>query len=265
LPQELVCVAASQRSGTNALRDILTRTMGMRNFGEILHHDSQFGTQFVDFAREENISFVDLASRLNAKKVMLRFHTWLKSKAGSQHILIDIKHNSWSTLPDPWRYAFQEPLFLRFLRGQKAIFIFISREDLADQVMSLLVAHRLGIWHNLSSEKVAGRTFALPLDAVRAEATNIRRGEALVLQHLEKCSRKIVTTYEALFVDGKLSDGFKADFCKLGDFKIGAPMAGNIEVNTADKREIVTNYDEVVRAIRQIDDRFKKKQETGKK
>jgi hypothetical protein len=219
----------------------------------------------VDFAREENLSFVELSSRANLQQIMSRFHAWLKRKAGDRHVLIDIKHNSWFTLPDPWRHISEEPSLFRFLKEQNAIFVFITRENLADQVMSLLIAAKLGIWHNLDSGKVAGKTFGLPIKAACNEAIKIRRGEAFVLQLLESYPRKIVTGYETLFSDGKLSDRFKAELCALGDFKIGAATAGDIEVSTADKREIVTNYDEVVQAVRQVDDRFRRKRNARNK
>ena len=157
--QRLVCITAAPRTGTTALEGALVAGNVM-NFGEVFHTHplkDAVGT-FLRFAEDHNIRLSETITRAGTAAIAERYLNWLREQAAPRHVLIDVKLNSWFVLSPWWRYPHHEPFFLHHLKRNGAAFVFIWREDLGDQVLSRFIARELGIWHNLTAEKVAGRT-----------------------------------------------------------------------------------------------------------
>ena len=108
-----------------------------------------------------------------------------------------MKLNSWSVLSSWWRYPHHEPFFLHHLEAEgRAPSVFIWRENLGEQVLSRFIARELGIWHNLTAEKVAGRTLKAPIEWLKKVAALIIRAEVDMLDHLCDYPGKVVIRYE---------------------------------------------------------------------
>jgi hypothetical protein len=262
MTQKTVCIIAGQRAGTNALQRAIEATGGVVNFGEIFH-TQPLGLPgpsriFRDFARENSIGIADTMEWPGAVAVAKKYMAWLKAAAQPKHVLIDVKFNSWTTFTPTWRYASDEPFFMRYLKNQeKTTFVLIWRESLVDQVLSDFISNEIKVWHNLNADHIAGKKIEAPLDRINRLATLICRTEMEMREHLQDYQDKIIIKYEDLFHDGILTPGFKAEFKKrMGlDFPDGA--LGFIRPNTADKREIVTNYDEILATVTEITSKYR--------
>lgn len=245
-----ICIIAAQRAGTTALQWAI-KAAGVANFGEIFHTHPLADARgsFLNFATEQRIPLVALKTRKEAAELAARYYDWLQDQSEGKDLLLDIKLNSWSVLA-PWRgYTQREPVFLSLLKRKGAAFVFIWRDDLAEQVLSEFVANELGVWHNLTPGKVAGRTVEAPLARLRSKADMIVRAETEMLENLADYPRKIVLQYEELFREGGLSSEFRAGFREMTDIDLPQGHYPRIKPNSVPKREIVVNYDEVAAAI----------------
>ncbi len=250
--QRLVCVTAAPRTGTTALERILGAGNVM-NFGEVFHtHPLKDAPgKFLRFAEDHKLRLSEMTTRSGTAGIAERYLRWLREQAAPRHVLIDVKLNSWFVLSPWWRYPHHEPFFLEYLKRNRAVFVFIWREDLADQLLSRFIARELGIWHNLTPEKVAGRTLRAPIDWLRNVADLIVRAEAEMLGHLSDYSAKIVIRYEDLFENGILTGRFRSALRRIAG--IDLPNGNSaIAPNSASKRELIENYDEVVTAMRPL-------------
>ena len=63
-------------------------------------------------------------------------------------------------------------------------------------MLSRFIARELGIWHNLTAEKVAGRTLKAPIEWLKKVAALIIRAEVDMLDHLCDYPGKVVIRYE---------------------------------------------------------------------
>jgi hypothetical protein len=257
MTQKTICIIAGQRAGTNALQRAIEATGAVVNFGEIFHTHPQ-GVDgpsriFRDFARENGIGMADTMERGGATTAAKKYMTWLKEAAQPKHMLIDVKFNSWLALTPTWKFPFEEPFFMRYLKDHEATtFILIWRENLAEQVLSDLISNEIRVWHNIGAEHIAGKQFEVPIQRVKWLAKLVCRTEVEMRQHLQGHANRIVIKYEDLFQEGILTDRFKTEFKKLLELDFPDGALGYIRPNTADKREIVANYDEAVAAIMEI-------------
>jgi hypothetical protein len=147
-----------------------------------------------------------------------------------------------------WRYPHHEPFFLYHLKRNGAAFVFIWREDLGDQVLSRFIARELGIWHNLTAEKVASRTLRAPVEWLKKVAELIARAETDMLDHLCDYPAKVVIRYEDLFENGILTERFRNALRRVAGLDLTDGICP-IAQNSASKRAIIENYDEVVAAM----------------
>ena len=247
--QRLVCITAAPRTGTTALEGALAAENVM-NFGEVFHTHplkDAVGT-FLRFAEDHNIRLSETITRAGTAAIAERYLNWLREQAAPRHVLIDVKLNSWFVLSPWWRYPQHEPFFLHHLKRNGAAFVFIWREDLGDQVLSRFIARELGIWHNLTAEKVAGRTLRAPIAWLKKAAGLISRAEADMLDHLCDYPAKVVIRYEDLFENGVLTERFRKALRRIAGIDLPHGICA-IAQNSACKRDIIENYDEVVAAM----------------
>jgi hypothetical protein len=251
--QGVICITAAQRAGATALQYAI-RAGNVVNYGEVFHPHplkDASGT-FLRFAEEHNIRLIETATRSGATAIAERYLNWLREQAAPQHVLIDVKLNSWFVLSSWWQYPHREPFFLHYLKQKRAVFVFIWRANLADQVLSLFIAREFGIWHHLTAEKVAGRTLRAPVGWLKDLAVLIARAEDGMLDHLRDYSDKIVICYEDLFQNGVLSEQFRNAFLRIASIDLPRGISGGVRPSSASKRDIIENYDEVITAIRPI-------------
>lgn len=250
--QRLICIIAAQRAGTTALQFAI-KSAGVVNFGEVFHpRPLNAAGKFLHFAQEQDIRLTEIATREGSAAIAERYLTWLAHQAAPADFLIDVKLNSWSILSPWWQYPQQQPFFLRQLKRRQAVFLFIWREALGDQVLSQFIANELGIWHHLTDEKVAGRTLRAPVEKLRDLAATISQAEAGMLDHLQGYPHKIVIRYEDLFQNGVVAKRFRSDFRKITGTDLSRDGYQGVRPSSAEKRAIVENYDAVLESIRPL-------------
>lgn len=260
--QKVICITAAQRAGTTALQHALAASGTAKNYGEIFHtKGSPSGRSenlsFAEFARENDIRLADAMQLEGASDIARRYLDRLKKDAYPRHVLIDVKLNSWFALSPAWNYPHEPPFFLRLLKREAAIFIFIWRESLADQVLSTFISRELGIWHNLDRQKVAGRQISAPVKALSRLAVQICRSEEDIREHLRDYPRKIQISYEDLFRNGRLSAEFQKQLSSLLGSDLNLPGTNAIRKNDAKKSEVVRNFEKAVAVIDRVSLRYR--------
>jgi hypothetical protein len=224
---------------------------GFVTLGEVFHNEplkDAAGT-FLAFAKERDIRLTDTSTRAGAAAIADRYLSWLRGMAVPKHLVIDVKLNSWSVLTSWWRYPSSEPFFLSRLKREQAVFIFVWRENLPDQLLSRFIAREFGIWHNLTAARVAGRTLEAPVGRLKELAALVVRAEVDMLDHLRDYPARVIMRYEDLFQNGVLSKQFKSAFRKVAGIALPDECSAGIRQNSVAKRDIIQNYDEVRTAL----------------
>ena len=254
--RQLICITAAQRAGTTALQHAL-QGAGIANFGEVFHPQplKDAAGPFLIFAKENDIRITDTQTRSGARAIAQRYLSWLRELAGPRHFLIDVKFNSWCLLNPWWHYVQNEPLFLTHLKAERAVIVLVWRENLIDQLLSQFIALRFDIWHDLSPEKVAGRTCRVPVAWLTRMGKAIVRAEIDMLEHLRDYPAKVVMRYEDLFEEGCLSNKFRRALRQVSDIDLPGGSRVHVRQNSAPKREIVENYNEVIDVLRPLEER----------
>jgi hypothetical protein len=254
--QRIICIVAGQRAGTTALQDAVEATGAAVNYGEIFHTDPlkvpKPELMFMNFAKTGNIGIADIMIADKATAVVNDYLALLEADAQPKHVLIDVKFNSWPILSPAWRYSTREPFFFQCLKQKKAVFLFVWRENLAEQVLSNFILRKTGVTHNLDEKAVAGRKFEASIRDLKWLAIHICRSEAQLYSCLRGCPAKVVIKYEDLFHDGALTERFKTAVNKFVEIKFPDGRLGGIHPNAIAKRDIISNYDETVSAITEV-------------
>jgi hypothetical protein len=251
--QRVICITAAQRAGTTALQYAL-KDAGVVNFGEVFHNEpleESIGS-FLSFARTHDLRITDVSTRSATAAVAERYLDWLRETAAPRDLLIDVKLNSWFALSPWWQYSRSEPVFLNRLKNARAVIIFIWRENLADQLLSQFIAREVGVWHNLTPAKIAGRTFNAPIEWLKGLARQVVDAEIDMLNHLRDYPAKVMVRYEDLFDHGFLSAAFCASFTKVAGIALSADTPVAIRQTAIQKPDTIENYEEVISAIRPL-------------
>jgi hypothetical protein len=258
LVQQFVCLTAGQRSGTTALRSLISETGKFADLGEI------FDTAIIDephsffgFCRDNKIGFSDVLSGPDADALCKKYFARLREVAAGRHLLFDVKFNSWGEIRMPWTFMHQEPYFLKQLKWMRAKLIFIWRRDLAGQVISDRLSDAIGKWHNLSPQDVKAPVRLDP-EKLAERAKLLCQSEAYFFENLKTYSGALLVSYEQLFdAAGKLGRGTIQSVSDLVGEKLTIPAEGLYRRSRIDKRSAVANYDEVAQAIRVVCDRYR--------
>lgn len=250
MSQQVICVVARQRSGTTALRNILTGSGRMYDFGEIFQTNSQGGKgSFFGFCRNKEILLSDAATGPEVAELCANYLDHLRKVAGDKHVLIDVKYNSWNAVRPVWHYIHEEPYFLAFLKKMGALFIFLQRLDVADQIVSSAIAETNDKWHNLSLDASAIRQIDVDINMARREARLMCQSEVFLWGLLKRYEKRLPFVYETLYVDGLLTKAAQLAISQaLGeDLVYGA--APTIRKNEVDKALAIRNYEDVRKAV----------------
>src|ERR1700722_2972585 len=153
MTQQIVCIVARQRSGTTALQANLAATGRLHNFGEIFQTEGvDKPGSFFGYCRSRQILFTDMFAPRFLPTLCAAYISHLRELAQGKHVLIDVKFNSWGVIRPAWRSLHEEPYFLQFLKKQDTLFVFIRREDLAEQIISTHIAKAHDQWQNLATD-----------------------------------------------------------------------------------------------------------------
>lgn len=261
MEQRIVCITAGQRAGTTALQQALALSGAAKNYGEIFKVQPaprrEAGRGFSDFARLNAIPLAEVLDSEGAASVARRYLDWLRDGAKPKHVVIDVKFNYWFALSPAWGYPHDQPFFLNRLKQDGAVFILLWRRDMAEQILSLFISRELGIWHNLTAERAAGRKLTAPIAKLERLTLLMCRSESDMLEHLADYRDRIVISYEDLYSEGAPSRDFRDRLLGLTGIDLpDKPL--RIRPNTVSKRDIVTNFDEAASAIAAIAERHRR-------
>ena len=257
--QKILCIVAGQRAGTTAFASILGSTGKFQNFGEIFHtHEIERPGRYFEFCRARKILIGDIRTTEQVCALCDSYLDHLRGLAGTKHVLIDVKFNSWNVLSPPWRYQSEEPFFLSYLKSKGAYFTLIRRRNVADQILSESIARAADSWHNLTEEKLPPGPVQLEIADVAKRAGLICLSENLFSDFLKSSDRCFQVDYEDLFVDDVLSQQAKNRLQELFGEKFVFGPTSPIRRNVVDKSAIVENYDEVIAAIADAVSRFRR-------
>jgi hypothetical protein len=253
--QHIVCLTAGQRSGTTALRSLMSETGRFADLGEI------FDTAIIDepqsffgYCKRNKVQYNDILSGPDAEALCKKYVGVLRELSPGRHVLFDVKFNSWGELRMPWTFMHQEPFFLRQLKWRSAKILFIWRRDLVSQILSDRISDAIGKWHNLTPEDA---TKPIRLDAAKlAERAKLMcLSEKYFFNDLKSYSDALMLSYEALFdSEGRLAQDSQDRIARLVGETLAIPQSGLYRRSGLEKEKIVENYDEIVRAIQKVCD-----------
>lgn len=247
-PAPIVCVLSNPRSGSTAFRKALAAGGSVKDFGEIFHDDRSL-TQlpFLDFLERWHSPLRAVLDWSECREISRAFVRQLRFSSYGQQPLIDVKHNAWNMLKPLWQFPHDEPLFLSALKDERSIFVQLKRENLADQVMSYVIAMNTHIWHAQVTpadvpESLSGKRIDPHL--IRKLCQLFAEAEALTERFLSGYKRRLTLTYEQTFSDGIL----QVETARRVSEAIGSeikPVSFALRPNSIQKRDVVSNYDEL--------------------
>ncbi len=252
MQQEIFCIVAGQRSGTTALRSLLSGTGRFADLGEIF--DTATVSQpesFFGYCRRHNIGIADILSGPDAERLCREYIGILRGLSVGKHLLIDVKFNSWGEMRMPWTFLHQEPFFLSQLKWRDAKFVFVWRRDIVAQVLSDRVSDKLGKWHNITAADAVA-PFELEVEKIRRRAVLLCQSERYFFQNMRNTKNVAMLCYETLFDEkGSLGSATRAKLERLAGETLVFPDEGLYRRNDIDKRALIANYAQVVAAIQE--------------
>ena len=190
-----------------------------------------------------------MATEPQTQKIALEYLAHLRELADPKLPLLDIKLNSWHVIKPFWSYVHQTPFFMKVLMKNDALFLFIRRRNIVDQILSEHIARSTEKWHGLEEGDIAGQIVA-------GQARLILQSELFLSGCLRSSNRLLAIDYEDLYQDGFVNPRLlSAMQSKLG-ISLPSSLKPSIQKNTPDKRQIVANYEEVSQAIADVLKRF---------
>ncbi len=220
----------------------------MKDFGEIFHDDRTLTSlPFLDFLERWRSPLLAVLDWSECWEVSRAYVRQLRFASYGQRPLIDIKHNAWGVLRPLWQFPHDEPVFMSALKDERSIFIQLKRENLADQVVSYVIAMNTRIWHaQVTASEVPDTITGKRLDPAlgRRLCELFVRAEVLTESFLSPYPRRLTLTYEQIFSDDMLS----AEAARRVSTAIGLevrPAALSLRRNTVPNRTVISNYDEL--------------------
>ena len=253
---QYLCIVAGQRAGTTALQAALSSTGKFFNFREIFHTEppNMQGT-FLEFCQARDIRVAEMATETKTQEIALAYLAHLRKLADPKMPLLDIKLNSWHVIKPFWSYVHQTPFFMKVLMKNDALFLFIRRRNIVDQILSEHIARSTEKWHGLEEGDVVGQIQVDP-NKVVGQARLILQSETFLFSCLRSSNRVLAIDYEDLYQDGFVNPRLLSALqTKLG-ISLPSSLKPSIQKNTPDKRQIVANYNEVSQAMVDVLRRF---------
>jgi len=253
---QYLCIVAGQRAGTTALQGALGSTGKFFNLSEIFHTEppNMRGT-FLEFCQTRDIRVADMATEAKTQEIALEYLAHLRKLADPKLPLLDIKLNSWHVIKPFWSYVHQTPFFMRVLMKNDALFLFIRRRNLVDQILSEHIARSTEKWHGLEEGDVVGQ-IEVNTSQVASQARLILQSELFLAACLRPSNRMLAIDYEDLYQDGFVNPRLLSALQSRLGVDLPSSLKPSIQKNAPDKRQIVANYKEASQAITDVLKRF---------
>ncbi len=251
--QNFLCIVGGQRTGTTALRSILSTTGLCKNHDEIFHLENLTEGSFVQFVKENQLTFESWSRYHDAVRIADMYFSYLLATSDKPMHIIDIKINAWYAIQPVWRYPSEPPFLLEYILGKKIPIILTARENILDQILSEEIARKIGKWHNATNEDVDSR-FTVPAGTVMPKLKQILLTEKILYNHIKHYSHLHVAVYEDIFTDNILNVDIVSFLERYLDKTLNISQRGTVNKNKIDKTKIIENYQDL-KAI--VDDHVK--------
>lgn len=253
MDQQILCIVAGQRSGTTSFRSLVSGSGRFADLGEIFDTATVgLPESFFGYCRARKLLVTDVLSGPDAERLCKDYLIVLREKAGSQHILLDVKFNSWGIIRMPWTYMHQEPYFLAFLKYRRARMAFIWRRDIVAQILSDRISASLGKWHNIKASD-AKEPVKLDIQEIRERTKLMCLSESYFYENLKTYPHAAMFCYERLFnANGALNEDVRKNICRLMKENYAFPETCLYHKNEIEKSRIVANYAEAAAAAEEM-------------
>lgn len=250
---QLLIIAAAARSGTTVLKNMLSQSHVIHNFGEVFHTwNRDEPHNFFNFQRSpaESGTPFELMGWDDKAKLFSRYARKLESLTAKPVHLLDIKYASWHHL-NPLYYGFSNPpLLVKILAEHHAAIVHVVRHDVLAQVLSEELAFGRGVWHSVDPgasepfEKIVPRPDTI-VDRVRQNITEA----TLMRSFFETYDRYTELCFEETIVDNQLSENARSSIGAVLGRDIGGPFQTAFRKVSPPIEHYVGNLDAILEAL----------------
>jgi len=263
---DVVVLLARQRSGTNALRDVLDSHQEVFCLPEVFQAEpspkARFEVEanyfnFLD-ARKDSLKRA-LTSEDAQGEFFLEYLQFLGTFSEKRYMVVDIKYNSAHNVDGPWRDIGGAPSLFRFIKSNEMRVLNLTRLNYLRYYLSWIKTERTRKYHLHAANsdapmKVEDEGIAIDLDDLLFRLELCSSEDRLVRQVLGGHSGYLAIEYEELFprigeppseeVLGRVAGWLGID----AEFPKSQPRYRKQSVLPLS--EAITNYDEVAEALR---------------
>lgn len=214
MKKQIVVLIAPQRSGTTVFQKTLSQSRGVQTFGEVFH--STKGSSLISFfnyikSKEEITEKYLYRNAENSYALFKDYFRLIEKTAQCKFCIVDIKQNSLHHFDTIWHNPGEEPKLLKFIKSCGYKIIRIKRKNIFSQVLSTIVANKIGKYHVGKNENIPDLK-QIRIDPVHVEKAirEIEKANALVDGWVEGYKNVHFIDYEDMFdgdaFSGKLND-----------------------------------------------------------
>ena len=149
---EFTILLARQRSGTNALRQVLGSHPEIFCTPEVFHAAPERSSEpelakqlnFFRFLERDPGAFVTRAASAERQEAVFKefFFQHLHGVSPRPHLVVDVKHNSTHHFDGPWRQLGTAPAFLNLVKRHRLRVLRLTRQNFLRYYVSLMKARR---------------------------------------------------------------------------------------------------------------------------
>ena len=150
---DVIVMVARQRSGTNALRDVLAGHPDIFCTPEVFHAwpspdaELEVETNFFRFLEEHPLGDVKRSTAFETQeRILFDFLEFLRGFTDKRYVVVDVKYNSTHHLDGPWRAVSAPPSLFRFMRGGGVRTLNVTRRNYLRWYLSWQKADRNQQW-----------------------------------------------------------------------------------------------------------------------
>jgi hypothetical protein len=260
----IVVLLATQRSGTNMLRDILDTHDHIRSLPEVFSQNysrrallPDGAPYFLEYLETEIAKSAKAGLPKSRPRIVRDYLQFLESKLRDRDCtgIVDIKYSSLHHAEGLRCHPSAPPAMLGLIEDLGYRVVHMVRCNRVACALSLLRAHRTGVFRVFEPAHVERVTYSVSPRRLINEADRIEREQRLVRQWLVESSLDSMEIhYEELFADGPGSDFVDEPFRRVVDFAgVGSGQMthspGSRRVSPSDIRDEINNIDEIDSAL----------------
>jgi hypothetical protein len=266
---DVTVLLARQRSGTNALRDVLDSHAEIFCLPEVFQAEpspkARYEVEanyfnFLDGRRDQMKQI--LTSEEAQERFFLEYLQYLGSFSEKRYLIVDIKYNSAHNVDGPWRDMAAEPTLFEFIRRNRIRVLNLTRLNYLRYYLSWVKTEMTRKYHLHASNsdgpvRVDDEGLEVDLEDLLFRLELCRTEDQLIERMLGDYPRYMAIEYERLFprigappseeVLGRIATwlGIEAEFTKI--------QPRYRKQSVLPLSEAITNYGEVAEALRGTD------------